>query len=214
MADDDSFRRIAEAFDLAARAHQGQVRRGGRREPFVNHVADVARRVARSPHCDEATIVAAVLHDAVEKGGVALAEVEAQFGTEVAGVVAELTDDPAPSRSDRRRQQVGHAAILSERARRVKVADKASKLASMAGAPPGRRGRGAAQEQLDQARAVVGVVRGTDPVIEADFDREAGRLETALADGGPQPALAGWRPGWQSEAGARVAPSRPRPRGT
>jgi (p)ppGpp synthase/HD superfamily hydrolase len=181
MDEPGSLRRLAEAFDMAVRAHEGQTRSHGRGAPYVNHVADVARRVAQSPAADVDLLLAALLHDVVEKTDRTEAEVKAAFGAEVAGVVAELTDDPALSEAAAARAQVEGAPRLSDRAKRIKLADKASKLAEIAGGPPGWWGRGGAREDLEQARRVAAGLRGVDPVLEADFDREAGRAEAALA---------------------------------
>lgn len=172
--------RIALAIDLAVRAHEGQRRKDGRRPPFVNHIADVARRVSESPEMDDVTLVAALLHDVVEKTPVSLPEVEAQFGAEVAGIVAELTDDEMLSKRTQRRRQVEEAPMLSSRAKRLKLADKASKLAGISAAPPRWWGRSKARRELRWAREVAAGLRGADPSLEAAFDREAARLEEAL----------------------------------
>lgn len=175
--------RIALAYDMAVQAHEGQTRRHGRGAPFINHVADVARRVSESLETDEVTLVAAVLHDVVEKTPRTLAEVEAAFGAEVAGVVAEVTDDQSLTKAEQRRQQVEHAPRLSPRAKRIKLADKASKLASIAEAPPGWWRKGKARKEVKQAQEVAGAVRGVDSVLEAAFDREVARAEAALGKG-------------------------------
>lgn len=175
--------RIAAAYDMAVQAHEGQTRRHGRGAPFINHVADVARRVSESLETDEVTLVAAVLHDVVEKTPRTLSEVEAAFGAEVAGVVAEVTDDPSLSKAEQRRRQVEHAPHLSPRAKRIKLADKASKLASIAEAPPGTWHRSGARREVEQARDVADAVRGADLVLEAAFDRELARVEAALGQG-------------------------------
>lgn len=180
MQDLERLGRIARAVDLAIRAHEGQRRGHGRRRPFVNHVADVARRVSESPDLDEATLLAALLHDVAEKTSHSLPAIERDFGTEVAGIVAELTDDPDLSRRGRRRYQVEHAPVMSPRAKRVKLADKASKLAEIAASPPRWWGRAKARRELRWARAVAEGLRGADPVLEAAFDREVAALERAL----------------------------------
>lgn len=176
-----SLRRIAQALDLAVRSHEGQRRKDGRRAPFVNHVADVARRVSESPEVDEATLLAALLHDVVEKTSVTRPEIEALFGAEVADVVAELTDDETLSKRQQKRRQVEHAPALSPRAKRIKLADKASKLAGIAAAPPGWWGRRRARRELRWAREVAAGLRAVDAVLEATFDREAMKLERVLA---------------------------------
>jgi (p)ppGpp synthase/HD superfamily hydrolase len=180
MEDGESLRRIALALDLAVRAHEGQRRGDGRREPFVSHVADVARRVAESPAVDEPTLLAALLHDVAEKTDHPLSEIAQLFGAEVAGIVAELTDDGSLPGRERKRRQVEAAPGFSDRAKRIKLADKASKLASIAAAPPRLWGRGKARREIEQARKVADGLRGIDPTLEAAFDREANRADQAL----------------------------------
>ena len=177
---DTTLRRLPLAYDMAVRAHEGQTRRAGRGEPYVNHVADVARRVCASAAVDETTLLSAVLHDVVEKTDRTLAEVEVAFGTEVAGVVAELTDGPSLPEAEQWRMQVELAGRMSERAGRIKLADKASKMASIAEAPPGWPERGEARAEVEQARLVADRLRGLDAVLEAARDREAVRAEAAL----------------------------------
>jgi (p)ppGpp synthase/HD superfamily hydrolase len=169
----ESLRRLGRAFDLAARAHEGQRRGRGRRAPYVNHVADVARRVCESSEVDEATLLAALLHDVVEKASADISALEEEFGPEVAGIVAELTDDGTLPGRERRRRQVTGAPGLSLRARRVRLADKASKMAEIAAAPPIWWHRAKAQRDVRWAREVVAGLRGADATLEASFDREA-----------------------------------------
>lgn len=180
MPDANSLRRAARAFDLATRAHEGQRRGDGRREPFVSHVADVARRVAESPAFDEVTLLAALLHDVAEKTSHTLNEIEREFGAEVAGVVAELTDDPTLSERMKKRAQIVKAPTLSDRAKRIKLADKASKLASIAAVEPRWWSRRSGLREVEQARKVAAGLRGADPTLEAAFDREARRADSAL----------------------------------
>jgi (p)ppGpp synthase/HD superfamily hydrolase len=180
MSQTDALRRIALALDLAVRAHEGQRRRDGRREPFVNHVADVARRVSESPEADEVTLLAALLHDVVEKTPHGTDEIERIFGAEVAQVVAELTDDETLPRRQRHREQVARAPGMSPAARRVKLADKASKLAALAASPPRWWGQRKVERELREAGEVAAALRGADPNLEASFDREAEALARVL----------------------------------
>jgi guanosine-3',5'-bis(diphosphate) 3'-pyrophosphohydrolase len=180
MGDVGTLRRIALAVDLAARAHEGQRRGAGRREAFVSHVMDVARRVSESSALDEETLLAAILHDVVEKTDHDLEEVRQMFGTTVASVVAELTDDLSLSGRERKRRQIEEAMHFSDRAKRIKLADKASKLASIAAAPPRWWGRSKAAAEVAQARKVATGLRGVDPTLEQVFDQEAQRADDAL----------------------------------
>ena len=64
--------RILRAYEVAARAHEGQQRRSG--EPYVHHPLAVAEIVAKFG-LDDTTICAALLHDAVEDTAVTLEEI-------------------------------------------------------------------------------------------------------------------------------------------
>jgi (p)ppGpp synthase/HD superfamily hydrolase len=180
MNGNDTLRRVTEAFDIAARAHTGQTRKGAAGEPYINHVADVAARLAHSPRATEAMVIAAILHDVVEDTETTLAEIEARFGPEVAGYVAEVTDDKSLPKAERKRLQVERAPHKSDGAKRIKLADKASNLAALADSPPHWWDKARRRDYLDWARAVVEGLRGVDPALEIAFDHEAARAEAAL----------------------------------
>lgn len=55
--------RIRTAFEFGAQAHAGQTRKSG--EPYISHPIAVAHILA-DLRMDEATLVAAILHDVVE----------------------------------------------------------------------------------------------------------------------------------------------------
>lgn len=181
MGESEKIRQIARAYDLAVRAHEGQWRNHGRRAAYINHVADVARRVSESPDTDRATFLAAILHDVAEKTEATLAKIEKEFGSDVARIVAEVTDDKGLSRSKRHRRQVEGAGKLSDPAKRIRLADKASKMAEIAAAPPRWWGHGSARRKIRSAREVVAALRGSNPPLEAAFDREASAAEAALS---------------------------------
>lgn len=180
MTTPETLRRITAAFDLAARAHTGQTRKGSRAEPYVNHVADVAARLARSPQATEAMVVAAILHDVVEDTEVTLEDIRQRFGEEVAGYVAEVTDDMDLPKEERRRLQVERAPTKSPGAKRIKLADKASNLAALSDSPPHWWNAAERRSYLDWAREVAQGLRGVDPLLEVAFDEEARRLEAVL----------------------------------
>ena len=79
---------LVAAYEMAAEAHRGQFRRSG--EPYVTHPLAVASIVARYG-MDETTVIAALLHDAVEDTGLSLADVEKRFGDDVAMIVDGVT---------------------------------------------------------------------------------------------------------------------------
>ena len=167
----DAIRRIARAADFAARRHAGQQRKGARGEPYVNHLAEVASLVADSGG-DGDVVAAAYLHDVVEDGHARPAEIVEAFGSRVAGLVEELTDDMTLAKDERRRRQVEHAPSLSPDAKRIKLADKISNLREMAEQPPRDWSVEDRRSYAEWGREVVDSgLRGVDAQLEAAFDR-------------------------------------------
>ena len=79
---------IVKAFKLSYKAHNGQLRASG--EPYIIHpiaVADLLKEIGASPP----VIAAGLLHDVVEDTGIALSEIEINFGIEVKVLVEGVT---------------------------------------------------------------------------------------------------------------------------
>lgn len=79
---------VQRAIDFAAEAHGPQRRASG--EPYVTHPIAAALTLAEL-HLDSACIVAALLHDVVEDTYVPLADIEREFGADVARLVDGVT---------------------------------------------------------------------------------------------------------------------------
>jgi GTP diphosphokinase / guanosine-3',5'-bis(diphosphate) 3'-diphosphatase len=79
---------LRHAYDVAARWHEGQVRKSG--APYITHPLAVAILLA-DIGMDTTTLVAALLHDTVEDTGLTIGEVKAEFGAEVAVLVDGVT---------------------------------------------------------------------------------------------------------------------------
>ncbi|MCU0478416.1 MAG: RelA/SpoT family protein [Chloroflexi bacterium] len=79
---------IARAFDYAVVAHEGQLRASG--EPYVTHPIAAALILAELG-LDSTAIEAALLHDVPEDTDYSLADLEEQFGAEVAQLVDGVT---------------------------------------------------------------------------------------------------------------------------
>jgi GTP pyrophosphokinase len=80
---------IRRAYEVAARWHQGQLRKSG--EPYITHPLAVATIVAEIG-ADDQTLCAALLHDTLEGTSYTLAALRAEFGPEIAGLVAGAID--------------------------------------------------------------------------------------------------------------------------
>ncbi len=162
---------IARALDFAARKHVRQKRKGIDQEPYVNHLAEVARLLAEATDGADANLVAAgLLHDTIEDQGVKYEELVEAFGRDVADLVREVTDDKTLDKDVRKRLQVEHAPHKSERAKLLKIADKTANLRAIHDSPPTDWSMERKREYFDWARRVVAGCRGVNARLEATFD--------------------------------------------
>lgn len=79
---------IWQAYELAARAHGGQLRKSG--EPYLVHPLATGYILA-CLRLDVPLIIGALLHDVPEDTAVTLEEIEKQFGPDVAGLIRGIT---------------------------------------------------------------------------------------------------------------------------
>jgi GTP pyrophosphokinase len=79
---------LLRAFRFSDRAHAGQTRRSGER--YVTHCVEVAKILAELG-LDSVTVASGLIHDVVEDTEITVADVEREFGREVAQIVDGLT---------------------------------------------------------------------------------------------------------------------------
>ncbi|HYE60346.1 MAG TPA: RelA/SpoT family protein [Candidatus Kapabacteria bacterium] len=79
---------IRLAYDFAAKAHEGQIRKSG--EPYIVHPLAAAHILA-DMRIDPTLVVATLLHDVPEDTPITLEEVEKNFGSEIASLVRGIT---------------------------------------------------------------------------------------------------------------------------
>jgi guanosine-3',5'-bis(diphosphate) 3'-pyrophosphohydrolase len=163
---------VLSAATFAAERHRDQRRKGKHASPYINHPLALASLLAAQGERDPTLLMAALLHDTVEDTATSFEDIERAFGTEVADIVREVTDDKTLPKAERKRLQIEHAARLSRRAKLVKLADKICNLHDMAHSPPTDWSLERRCEYFDWARAVVDPMRGVHPELEALFDRE------------------------------------------
>ena len=85
---EEEIARINKAYYFAQKAHEGQLRRSG--EPFFIHPCAVAM-ILVDMGMDDETICAALLHDVVEDTPYSLADIEREFGKDIAVLVDGVT---------------------------------------------------------------------------------------------------------------------------
>jgi guanosine-3',5'-bis(diphosphate) 3'-pyrophosphohydrolase len=122
---------IVRAYEVAARLHEGQKRQSG--HPYITHPLIVAEILA-GYGMDEATLVAALLHDTVEDTEITLGEIAAEFGDEVARLIDGVTKLDRIRYSSREEQQaatIRKMAIAMARDIRVLLIKLADRLHNM-----------------------------------------------------------------------------------
>jgi GTP diphosphokinase / guanosine-3',5'-bis(diphosphate) 3'-diphosphatase len=142
---------VNRAYETARDAHRNQRRGSG--ESYINHPLSVARIVAEIG-LDEVSLAAALLHDAVEDTEITLADVEADFGADVARIVDGVTklerlqfdSKEAQQAATMRKMLVAMARDL--RVLIIKLADRLHNMRTLAGMPSEKQQR-IAHETLD-----------------------------------------------------------------
>jgi (p)ppGpp synthase/HD superfamily hydrolase len=120
---------LGEALSLAAEAHGGQQRNDG--SPYLAHPLRVCELLAHAGG-DEATLAAALLHDAVEDSELTVGEVVRRFGVEVGELVAALTEDVSIDDWARRKNALrDQVAAAGPRAAAIYGADKLANVRDM-----------------------------------------------------------------------------------
>ncbi|MFM7270557.1 MAG: RelA/SpoT family protein, partial [Actinomycetes bacterium] len=142
---------IERAYAVARDAHVHQVRRSG--EPYISHPLAVATIIA-DLGLDDATIAAALLHDAVEDTAVSREDLEREFGPEVSAMVDGVTKLDHIKFDSREAQQAATlrkmlvAMAKDVRVLLIKLADRLHNMRTIASLPQAKQTR-IAQETLD-----------------------------------------------------------------
>jgi guanosine-3',5'-bis(diphosphate) 3'-pyrophosphohydrolase len=153
---DDKVALVKAAYEFAARAHQGQVRKTG--EPYLEHPLTTAMILAEY-HLDAETLAAALLHDVPEDCGVSLDEIESGFGLQVVKLVDGVTK--LNKLTSRARTKETKSKVQAENLRKmllataedlrvvlIKLADRLHNMRTL-GALPAEKRHAIAQETLE-----------------------------------------------------------------
>jgi guanosine-3',5'-bis(diphosphate) 3'-pyrophosphohydrolase len=162
---------VSEAAEFAARCHTGMARKGRGDEPYVNHLAEVAKLLAEVTEGTDAELVAAGwLHDTIEDDKATREELVQKFGERVAALVVEVTDDMNLSQAERRQKQVEDAPHKSPDAKLIKIADKVSNIHGRIASRPTEAQRVDLAAYAIWAEKVVAGCRGVNPRLDTKFD--------------------------------------------
>ena len=123
--------RIEAAYELAKKAHEGQVRSSG--DQYISHPIAVAI-ILVGLGMDSDTIIGALLHDVVEDTSVTLEDIEKQFGADVAELVdgvTKLANIPYSSRAEQQAENVRKMLLAMAKDVRVVIIKLADRLHNM-----------------------------------------------------------------------------------
>jgi len=142
---------LARAYRYSERAHAGQKRRSG--EEYVTHCVEVAKILA-DLQLDSVTVASGLIHDVVEDTDITVADVEREFGREIAQIVDGLTKiGNLPLNSSQERQVENYRKLLLSIAKDarvilIKLADRLHNMRTLDWLAPEKRRR-IAQETRD-----------------------------------------------------------------
>ena len=142
---------LNRAYVYAMKAHGSQVRASG--DPYFSHPLEVAA-ILTDLNLDDATIVAAVLHDVIEDTGSTREEIDRLFGAEIGELVDGLTKLKRLDLVSKRAVQAENfrklllAIAADVRVLLVKLADRLHNMRTLHFVPPDKRAR-IAEETLD-----------------------------------------------------------------
>ncbi|WWC62488.1 uncharacterized protein I303_105084 [Kwoniella dejecticola CBS 10117] len=134
--DENDLSRLMRTVDFAARKHSCQRRKDVDQTPYINHPIAVSNYLSSTGITDVKVLQAAVLHDTVEDTHTTIEEIAQLFGSDVARIVEECTDDNTLSGQQRKIEQLRSAPHKSKEAKQVKLADKIHNLESIRRCPP------------------------------------------------------------------------------
>ena len=159
------------AVAFAAEKHRDQRRKDADASPYINHPIALANVLANEGDiANEDVLIAALLHDTIEDTQTSEEELKKEFGSKIASIVIEVTDDKSLPKAERKLQQIEHASHSSIEAKLVKLADKICNLRDMLCSPPKDWHLERRQEYFAWAMAVVAGLRGTNSKLEKIFD--------------------------------------------
>lgn len=133
---------VKKAYELAAKVHEGQKRLSG--EPYIMHPLSVALILARLG-MDDASIIAAMLHDTVEDTDLTNDEIKKEFGDTVAELVDGVTKIgrvPLQTKEEQQAENIRKMLIAMSRDIRViiiKLADRLHNMRTLVYKPEQRR---------------------------------------------------------------------------
>lgn len=166
-------RLVLKAAFFSGEKHKDQRRRDVDETPYINHPLEVAYILMEEGGVtDAATLAAALLHDTIEDTHTTREELAMVFGREVSDLVVELTDLKTTAPEDKKRRELAHAYELTDKAKRIKLADKTANIRDLATMPPVNWPIERTVDYFDFAAQIVEATADASPELRAVFMRD------------------------------------------
>jgi guanosine-3',5'-bis(diphosphate) 3'-pyrophosphohydrolase len=160
---------VLEALDFAAYRHRFDKTKND--EPYINHVLDVCKLISVvGEESDDEVLIAAALHDTVEKTATKPNDINFQFGENVFQLVMEVTDHSTGNDTDKFSQQLQRIDSLSKKARLIKLADKISNVKSLLSFPPAGWDLEKRSLYINWADKIIHALSGTNDKLETYYN--------------------------------------------
>lgn len=121
--------RLNQAIYFATERHAGQFRKGTT-TPFIVHPMETMTILA-SMKADTDLLIAGILHDTVEDTNTTIDEIRILFGTEVAKLVGEHSEDKSKTWEERKEKEYNDTCSAPIRLKKLVLADKLANLRSI-----------------------------------------------------------------------------------
>jgi guanosine-3',5'-bis(diphosphate) 3'-pyrophosphohydrolase len=162
----DDIEIIFKSLEYAADRHRNQFRKGEEKTPYINHPIQVANLLVNEAGEKDAVLIsAAILHDVVEDTVSSVEErddltnhISVIFGEKVLSLILEVTDDKTLEKKLRKQIQIEEAPYKSERAKKLKIADKIMNVRDIISNPPAGWPLERIVDYLNWSETVVNVV--------------------------------------------------------
>ena len=170
--------KIIEAIAFAAERHKYQTRKGISKIPYINHPILVAKLLSDFGEEDRDLIISALLHDVIEDTTNNEKEIKEmsglileKFGEDVLLTVLEVSDNKNLPVDERKRLQVIHTPSLTDRAKKLKIADKICNILDIKNDPPEDWTLQRKLKYLDWAKQAVNGAKGLNKKLDQYFDQ-------------------------------------------
>ena len=164
---------ITAALAFATERHKNQFRKGIGKIPYINHPIAVLKLLSKFGETDTDLLISALLHDVVEDTTKNEQEIKVlseiileKFGENVLLTVLEVSDNKSLAVEERKRLQIIHTPKLSDRAKKLKIADKVCNILDIKNNPPVNWPLERKLRYLDWAKQVVAGARGLNKKLD------------------------------------------------